>query len=116
MHSVSLRLINSLDMKSERGLQRSLTETREIMSFQCNRNQWIGLGTDKLNLAYPMIAALFIGCTIFARNSLKGQPALQQRLVKLPVYIGLASDVSTVANHSSIYLSVPERISRLDYD
>lgn len=40
-----------------------------------------------------MIAALFIGCTLFARNSLKGQPKLQQRLVKLPIYCGLLSDV-----------------------
>ena len=48
-------------------------------------------------VAYPMIAALFIGCTLFARNSLAGQPKLQQRLVKLPVYIGLASDVSLLS-------------------
>lgn len=40
-----------------------------------------------------MIAALFIGCTLFARNSLKGQPKLQQRLIKLPIICGLASDV-----------------------
>lgn len=40
-----------------------------------------------------MIAALFIGCTLFARNSLNGQPKLQQRLIKLPIICGLASDV-----------------------
>jgi len=46
-----------------------------------------------------MIACLFIGCTLFARNQLKGQPALQQRLVKLPIYVGLASDVSAALWH-----------------
>lgn len=42
-----------------------------------------------------MIAGLFIGCTLFARNSLRGQPKLQQRLIKLPIYLGLMSDVNT---------------------
>jgi hypothetical protein len=41
-----------------------------------------------------MIAALLIGCTLFARNSLRGQPKLQQKLVGLAVYTALASDVS----------------------
>jgi hypothetical protein len=41
-----------------------------------------------------MIAFLFIGCTLFARNSLRGQPVLQQRVMKLPIYAGLYSDVS----------------------
>lgn len=41
-----------------------------------------------------MILLLFIGSTLFARNSLKGQPILQQRLMKLIVWTGLYSDVS----------------------
>jgi len=45
-------------------------------------------------IAYPMIMVLLIGCVLFARNSLKGQPKLQQRLVKLAVYTALGSDVS----------------------
>lgn len=49
-----------------------------------------------IRLAFPMIASLFIGCTLFARNSLAGQPVLQQRLMKLPIYVGLFSDVSPV--------------------
>lgn len=36
---------------------------------------------------------LLIGSVLFARNSLKGQPKLQQRLVKLAVYTALGSDV-----------------------
>jgi len=44
--------------------------------------------------AYPMIAMLLIGCTLFSRNSLSGQPELQQSLMKLPVLVGLFSDVS----------------------
>jgi hypothetical protein len=41
-----------------------------------------------------MIGALLVGCVLFARNSLRGQPKLQQRLVSLAVYVALASDVS----------------------
>ncbi|KAI9638281.1 uncharacterized protein MKK02DRAFT_42671 [Dioszegia hungarica] len=47
--------------------------------------------------AFPMIASLFIGCTLFARNSLAGQPVLQQRLMKLPIYVGLFSDICLYA-------------------
>jgi hypothetical protein len=48
-----------------------------------------------MSVAYPMIMVLLIGCVLFARNSLKGQPKLQQRLVKLAVYVALGSDVSS---------------------
>jgi hypothetical protein len=41
-----------------------------------------------------MIMVLLIGCVLFAKNSLRGQPKLQQRLVKLAVYTALGSDVS----------------------
>ena len=40
-----------------------------------------------------MILVLFVSCVVFARNSLRGQPVLQQRLVYLPVLVGLGSDV-----------------------
>jgi hypothetical protein len=46
-------------------------------------------------IAYPMIMVLLIGCVLFAKNSLRGQPQLQQRLVELAVYTALGSDVST---------------------
>lgn len=42
---------------------------------------------------YPIIAITFIGCTLFARNCLKGQPRLQQRLMLIPIAAGLLSDV-----------------------
>jgi hypothetical protein len=53
-----------------------------------------------------MIAMLFIGCILFARNSLAGQPVLQQRLVKLPIYAGIFSDVSCVILSSPPLLSL----------
>lgn len=40
-----------------------------------------------------MIILLFVGCTLFARNSLRGQPKLQQQLVNLIVFTGFLSDV-----------------------
>ncbi|CDZ97597.1 hypothetical protein [Phaffia rhodozyma] len=43
--------------------------------------------------AYPVIAILFIGGTLFARNRLKGLPRLQQGLMKLIIYAGLFSHV-----------------------
>jgi hypothetical protein len=52
--------------------------------------------SDADKIAYPMIMVLLIGCVLFARNSLRGQPKLQQRLVKLAVYTALGSDVSVV--------------------
>lgn len=42
---------------------------------------------------YPMIILLFVGGVLFARNSLRGQPKLQQRLVNLIVFTGFVSDV-----------------------
>jgi hypothetical protein len=49
-----------------------------------------------------MIAGMFIGCTLFARNALKGQPMLQQRLMKLPLFAGLFSDVSVYPGCSAL--------------
>ena len=40
-----------------------------------------------------MILFMFVGCTIFARSALRGQPKLQQSLMKLPIYTALFSDV-----------------------
>jgi hypothetical protein len=40
-----------------------------------------------------MILFMFVGCTIFARTALRGQPKLQQSLMKLPIYTALFSDV-----------------------
>jgi hypothetical protein len=53
-----------------------------------------------------MIAMLFIGCILFARNSLAGQPVLQQRLVRLPIYAGILSDVSRDISSSPPLLSL----------
>ena len=44
-----------------------------------------------------MIIFMFVGSVLFARNSLKGQPRLQQRLVNLIVFTGFFSDVCIVA-------------------
>lgn len=41
-----------------------------------------------------MIIILFLGITLFARNSLAGQPELQQKIMRLPIAAGLLSDVS----------------------
>lgn len=48
--------------------------------------------------SYLMIAAMFIGVVLFAKFSLHGQPRLQQKLVKLPIYVGLFSDASLVSS------------------
>ena len=61
--------------------------------------------SDYVLIAYPMIGALLIGCTLFARNSLRGQPVLQQRLMKLPIYVALGSDVSDTPNDGTTELT-----------
>jgi len=66
-------------------------ELAGTMNAQCTSSVSVS-AADKI--AYPMIMVLLIGCVLFARNSLKGQPKLQQRLVKLAVYTALSSDVS----------------------
>jgi hypothetical protein len=40
-----------------------------------------------------MIIFMFCGGVLFARNSIAGQPRLQQRLVNLIVFTGFFSDV-----------------------
>ena len=66
-------------------------ELAGTMNAQCT--SWVA-GSATNQIAYPMIMSLLIGCVLFARNSLRGQPKLQQRLVKLAVYTALGSDVS----------------------
>jgi len=62
---------------------------------QCMSHAHELAGYSAQDIAYPMIGALLVGCVLFARNSLRGQPKLQQRLVNLAVYVALASDVSS---------------------
>ena len=54
----------------------------------------VALADPLATAAYPMVLFMFVGCTIFARSALRGQPKLQQSLMKLPIYTALFSDVS----------------------
>jgi len=65
-------------------------ELAGTMNAQCM--PWVPV-TVADQIAYPVIMVLLVGCVAFARNSLRGQPKLQQRLVKLAVYSALSSDV-----------------------
>jgi hypothetical protein len=78
--------------KATDGIVRSLRiELAGTMNAQCTSFVPISAADG---IAYPMIMVLLIGCVLFARKSLRGQPKLQQRLVKLAVYTALGSDVS----------------------
>jgi hypothetical protein len=78
--------------KATDGIVRSLRiELAGTMNAQCTTSVPVSAADG---IAYPMIMVLLVGCVLFARNSLRDQPKLQQRLVKLAVYTALGSDVS----------------------
>ncbi|ORX38731.1 hypothetical protein BD324DRAFT_650075 [Kockovaella imperatae] len=50
--------------------------------------------TGSLNASmYLMVMVCFMGNILIAKYAAKGNPRLQQTIVKLPIYVGLVSDV-----------------------